>query len=103
MWDEFMKDYDMAIDEADTVKIQEMNAIKTLKSWKDYNVNRKEKVLRADEILEVQETILKLIERLQKENKELKEYTKILEEKNKILKYLYDDCCICLAKQRGEQ
>ena len=29
-------------------------------------------------------------------------YIKILEEENKMLKHLYDDCCVCLAKSEGE-
>lgn len=36
------------------------------------------------------------------ENKRLWRYIKILEEENKMLKHLYDDCCICLAKSEGE-
>lgn len=69
MWNEFMENYDMIIDEADAVRIREINAIKILKNWKDYNIKHKEKVQRADEIIDVQETILNLIERLKKESK----------------------------------
>ena len=101
MWDELIENFDMTLDKEDIARLHEIKAIETLKSWKEYNVNHKEKVLRTNEITEVidvQETILNLIEILQEENEELKEYIKILGKKNKILKHLYDDCCICLAK-----
>ena len=49
---------------------EEKKAIETLKSWKDYNIRNKNKLLRADEIIKIQETILNLIEKLQKENEE---------------------------------
>ena len=51
---------------------EEKKAIETLKSWKDYNIRNKNKLLQADEIINVQEIILNLIEKLQKENEELK-------------------------------
>ena len=56
---------------------EEKKAIETLKSWKDYNIKNKNKLLKADEIINVQETILNLIEKLQKENEELREYIAI--------------------------
>lgn len=49
---------------------EEKKAIETLKSWKDYNIRNKNKLLEADKIIKVQETILNLIEKLQKENEE---------------------------------
>lgn len=52
---------------------EEKKAIETLKGWKDYNIRNKNILLRADEIINIQETILNLIEKLQKENEELKE------------------------------
>ena len=51
---------------------EEKKAIETLKSWKDYNIRNKNKLLESVEIIKVQEIILNLIEKLQKENKELK-------------------------------
>lgn len=60
---------------------EEKKAIETLKSWKDYNIRNKNKLLRADEIIKIQETILNLIEKLQKENEE---YSKQLD-----LDYVY--------------
>ena len=51
---------------------EERKAIETLKSWKDYNIRNKNKLLNADEIINIQEIILNLIEKLQKENEELK-------------------------------
>lgn len=53
---------------------EEKKAIETLKSWKDYNIRNKNKLLNADEIINIQEILLNLIEKLQKENEELKEY-----------------------------
>ena len=63
---------------------EEKKAIETLKSWKDYNIRNKNKLLRADEIIKIQETILNLIEKLQKENEELKE------KENKIYKEVHE-------------
>lgn len=51
---------------------EEKKAIETLKSWKDYNIRNKNKLLEADKIIKVQETILNLINKLQKENEMLK-------------------------------
>lgn len=50
---------------------EEKKAIETLKSWKDYNIRNKNKLLEANKIIKVQETILNLIEKLQKENNKL--------------------------------
>lgn len=51
---------------------EEKKAVKTLKGWMDYNIRNKNKLLEADKIINVQETILNLIEKLQEENKQLK-------------------------------
>lgn len=59
---------------------EEKKAIEILKSWKNYNVKHKNKLLQANEIINVQETLLNLIEKLQKENEELK-----LKEKRRII------------------
>lgn len=71
---------------------EEKKAIETLKSWKDYNIRNKNKLLRADEIIKIQETILNLIEKLQKENEE---YSKQLDldyvDKNYISKKKIED------------
>jgi hypothetical protein len=50
---------------------EEKEAVEILKEWKDYNIRNKNILLKADEIINVQETILNLIEKLQKENEEL--------------------------------
>ena len=66
---------------------EEKKAIETLKSWKDYNIRNKNKLLEADEIIKIQEIILNLIEKLQKENEELKEINNELEaEKNETIR-----------------
>lgn len=77
---------------------EEKKAIETLKSWKDYNIKNKNKLLEADEIINVQETILNLIEKLQKENEELKQdrnnnYQMIALAQNEMLGYIkgYED------------
>lgn len=77
---------------------EEKKAIETLKSWKDYNIRNKNKLLRADEIIKIQETILNLIEKLQKENEELKQdrnnnYQMIALAQNEVLGYMqgYED------------
>lgn len=51
---------------------EEKKAVKTLKGWMDYNIRNKNKLLEADKIINVQETILNLIEKLEKENKRYK-------------------------------
>lgn len=77
---------------------EEKKAIETFKSWKDYNIRNKNKLLKADEIMKVQETILNLIEKLQKENEELKQdrnnnYQMIALAQNEALGYMqgYED------------
>lgn len=66
---------------------EEKKAIETLKSWKDYNIRNKNKLLRADEIIKIQETILNLIEKLQKEKEKLEEINNELEaEKNEAIR-----------------
>ena len=52
---------------------EEKKAIEKLRDWKDYNIRNKNILLQANEIIKVQETILNLIEKLQKENEILKE------------------------------
>ena len=51
---------------------EEKKAIETLKSWKDYNIKNKNKLLNADKLINIQELILNLIEKLQKENELLR-------------------------------
>lgn len=51
---------------------EEKKAVKTLKGWMDYNIRNKNKLLEADKIINVQETILNLIKKLKKENKRYK-------------------------------
>lgn len=68
---------------------EEKEAVEILESWKNYNIKNKNKLLKADEIIEVQETILTLISKLQKEN-ELKD--KVIEEMAKCIngKFFYE-------------
>ena len=51
---------------------EEKKAIETLKSWKDYNIKNKNKLLSVDKLINIQELILNLIEKLQKENELLR-------------------------------
>lgn len=51
---------------------EEKKAIETLKSWKDYNIKNKNKLLNVDKLINIQELILNLIEKLQKENEMLR-------------------------------
>lgn len=51
---------------------EEKKAIETLKSWKDYNIKNKNKLLNVDKLINIQELILNLIEKLQKENELLR-------------------------------
>lgn len=60
---------------------EEKKAVKTLKGWMDYNIRNKNKLLEADKIINVQETILNLIEKLKKENKRYKSENETLKGK----------------------
>lgn len=55
-------------------------AIKTMKHWIEYEKNNKEKINRADELINIQETILLNYKRALKENEDLKRKNKTLEE-----------------------
>ena len=41
---------------------EEKKAIETLKSWKDYNIRNKNKLLEADKIIKVQELVQLVVE-----------------------------------------
>ena len=55
-------------------------AIKIMEHWIEYEKNNKEKINRADELINIQETILLNYKRVLKENEELKRKNKTLEE-----------------------
>lgn len=55
-------------------------AIKIMEHWVEYEKNNKEKINRADELINIQETILLNYKRVLKENEELKRKNKTLEE-----------------------
>lgn len=57
-------------------KIKE--AIKTMEHWIEYEKNNKEKINKADELINIQETILLEYKRVLKENKTLKTFMKDL-------------------------
>ena len=48
-------------------------AVKTMEHWIEYEKNNKEKIKRADELINIQETILSDYKRILKENEELNE------------------------------
>ena len=54
--------------------------IKIMEHWVEYEKNNKEKINRADELINIQETILLNYKRALKENEELKRKNKTLEE-----------------------
>lgn len=88
---------------------EEEKAIEEMNNWLNYNKKHKNMLLRADEIIKVQETILNLISNLQKENEELKQdnshqweerckltfeierLQKELDKKDKVINNLYED------------
>lgn len=49
-------------------------AIDILKGWRDYNKKHKNMLLKADEIIEVQDTVLNYIEELEHKLKQAKKY-----------------------------
>lgn len=61
-------------------------AIKVMEHWIEYEKNNKEKINRADELINIQETILSAYKRVLKENEELKKdyYNVINKIENKI-------------------
>lgn len=84
MYDEFIKNFDMSIDEEDIIKMKEKKAIRLLEALN--NLEKKCKIVKVPYNSKIKkmaisllpedygtfETILNLIEKLQKENKELK-------------------------------
>ena len=65
---------------------EEKKAIEILSSWYNYNKKNRNKLLEADKIIKVQETILNLIENQQKEMENLKEIEKSHKEENGLLR-----------------
>lgn len=63
-------------------------AIKIMEHWVEYEKNNKEKINRADELINIQETILLNYKRALKENEELKKENEELKRKNKTLEEL---------------
>lgn len=61
---------------------EEKKAIEILTSWYNYNKKNRNKLLEADKIIKVQETILNLIEKQQTELNNLKEIEKEHQEEN---------------------
>ena len=71
---------------------EEKKAIKILNEWYDYNIRNKNKLLEADKIINVQETILNLIEKLQNENETYKkQYFGLIDKiENRIANFDYE-------------
>lgn len=66
-------------------------AIKTMEHWVEYEKNNKDKINKADELINIQETILLEYKKILKENEELKEiYRSEKKMKNEYIK-LYQD------------
>lgn len=59
-------------------------SIKTMEHWIEYEKENKEKINNANELIEIQETVLKELKRLQEENKELYKKNKRQQGQNKI-------------------
>lgn len=55
---------------------EEKKAIEQFKNWIEYEKVNRDKINKADELIEIQETILNLIQKLQKENLDVKEEMK---------------------------
>lgn len=108
MYDEFMKNYDMSIDQADIVKMEEKKAIGLLEALNNLEKECKiEKVPYNSEIKKIAisllpedyrtfETILNLIKKLQNENKELKAG---LYSANSIINEYVDTYKDCISKE----
>ena len=57
-------------------------AIKVMEHWIEYEKNNKEKINRADELINIQETILSEYKRVLKENEQLRTEVNSLKEDN---------------------
>lgn len=68
---------------------EEKQAIEVLKHWIKYEKENKEKIVKADELINIQETILALVDKQQKEIEELKENYDKLFEKYEMKKVLF--------------
>lgn len=66
---------------------KEKKALETFKHWIEYEKNNKEKINKADELINMQECILGIIKKQQKEIEELKHFKK---EVTDIIKYADD-------------
>lgn len=64
--------------------MKEEEIIETFEHWIEYEKANKDRINKADELIEIQQGLLNLYEKEK--------------EKNKMLKELYDDACICIAK-----
>ena len=80
-------------------------AIKIMEHWIEYEKNNKEKINRADELINIQETILSDYKRVLKENEELEEINNELEaEKNEaIRRYNFETIPIKKVKDKIEE
>lgn len=59
---------------------EQEEAISTMKHWIDYEKENKDKINKADELIEIQETVLSMLQEQQEENKK----------KDKIIDYMID-------------
>ena len=65
-------------------------AIKTMEHWIEYEKNNKEKINKADELINIQETILSDYKRVLKENEQLRTEVNSLKKENELAKEEYD-------------
>ncbi len=63
---------------------EQEEAISTMKHWIDYEKENKDKINKADELIEIQETVLSMLQEQQEENKKK---DKIIEEMAKEMFY----------------
>lgn len=62
---------------------EEKQAIETMKHWIEYEKSNKDKINKADELIEIQETVLNLLERKDKEIQFQKEINKTEQDRHK--------------------
>ena len=94
---------------------EQEEAISTMKHWIDYEKENKDKINKADELIEIQETVLSMLQEQQEENKKkdkiidimseklakvyhYKPYKCTLKEKNNIDCDKYKDCVSCVKQ-----
>ena len=78
-------------------------AVKTMEHWIEYEKNNKDKINKADELINIQETILSDHKRVLKENKDLKENCKKCIIRDELDEYVNNSIPVQKIKDKVEE